>query len=399
MITCLMSAQTATMAQVAGPQDPSSPPPESDESADAREAGTTAEATKLAISNALQEWAQQGNPQQAVTTLLQAPNQDDAVVVALLAYLYGAALGQPAQGLPYFERTLSSGVAVGPTAANYVNHAVSDPSLRRRAPSFVEAGIRGGWQIDPFGIAQQLAAQGEADAAVEVIRNARTPLPEEGRRQWGELIAEAQGSREKITSNIALSEQARAQAVDRIEEHQATIRAEAERVMGLVDDTASLIQGAAAHHLANDYAQRANSARRTANLWTLATLLVGVMAIGLAAAFVLVGLSREHDVSDILTKAGISVPLLVLAAYLNRLGAEERRDARTWRHVELQIRTAQPYLANLPATTRDEVLAALALRFFPGQSQNPHAGEPDPAADDPLKLLRELQQGRPSNEA
>ena len=104
---------------------------------------------------------------------------------------------------------------------------------------------------------------------------------------------------------------------------------------------------------------------------------VGVAAIGLAAAFVLIGLAESADISDTLTKASISIPLLVLAAYLNRLGNEERRDARTWRHVELQIRTARPYLANLPQATSSEVLAALALRFFPGQSQNPHGGEPD----------------------
>jgi hypothetical protein len=176
------------------------------------------------------------------------------------------------------------------------------------------------------------------------------------------------------------------------------MREEGERVKELAGDTASLIQGAAAHHLAEEYAKRADKARRTANRWTIATLIVGAAAIGLGAAFVLIGLARAHDVTDTLTRAGISIPLLVLAAYLNRLGNEERRDARTWRHVELQIRTARPYLANLPQTTRDEVLAALALRFFPGQSQNPHGGEAAPNPDDPMKMLREIQQASRSDQ-
>jgi hypothetical protein len=47
---------------------------------------------------------------------------------------------------------------------------------------------------------------------------------------------------------------------------------------------------------------------------------------------------------------------------------------------------------------RDEVQAALALRFFPGQSQNPHGGEADPPPDDAFALLRELERIRPSGQ-
>jgi hypothetical protein len=80
------------------------------------------------------------------------------------------------------------------------------------------------------------------------------------------------------------------------------------------------------------------------------------------------------------------------------LGSEERRDARSWTHIELQIRTARPYLGNLPDDLRQDVQAALALRFFPGQAQDPHGSSTEVDADEGLRLIREIRsQIAPSN--
>jgi hypothetical protein len=307
----------------------------------------------------------------------------------LLVWLYQQA-GQPQEALPFLDDALASGIGTGAIAANYVGWAQGNPPERHRVPGLLSAAIDAGWSIDAFSTAQQLANQGDTEGSWLALTHARRESAMAAEQRWRELLADVQSSRGKIEANVQVSEQARTEALESIHAAERHINDEAERIRELVKDVSAVIQGASAHQLANDYAMRAESARNTARWWTIATLVVGALAIALGAAFVLVGVHQNHDPSEILTKAGISLPLLGVAAYLNKLGSEERRDARTLRHVELQIRTAQPYLANLPEETRDNVQAALALRFFPGQSQNPHGEGVPQDPDDAVALVREL---------
>jgi hypothetical protein len=347
-----------------------------------------------AVFLALQQWHQQGNPAAAVATLRPvAESSHDPVVVALVVWL-ASQLGQQQEHVHLLDEALATGIGTGAIATNYLSWAQAVPSERHRAPGLLRTALEAGWSIEPFSIAQQLAAQNDTETGWESLAQSTVESPKGARQQWTELLADVQASRGQIDGNVRVSEQARTAAVEAIEACERRIVEETERVGQLVQDATVLIQGAGAHQLANEYAARANTARRAATWWTLGTLVMGGLAIALGAAFVLVGVHQDHDPSDILTKAGISLPLLGVAAYLNKLAGEERRDARTWRHIELQIRTAQPYLANLPGDTRDNVQAALALRFFPGQSQNPHGGGADPEPDDAMALVRELQQHR-----
>jgi hypothetical protein len=130
---------------------------------------------------------------------LQALNSDHPVVIALLAYLYTAS-GQYPQGVRYAEQTIANGVGAGPVAANYANGSVNDPSLRPKAPFFVQEAVNAGWQVDPFSIAHQLNAQGEPDAAFAVLAAARAPTPDRARQQWMEILAEAEASRGRSTT-------------------------------------------------------------------------------------------------------------------------------------------------------------------------------------------------------
>jgi tetratricopeptide (TPR) repeat protein len=351
------------------------------------------EDVRSAITQAVQEWQQQGNTALAIQNLKPvAEATQHPALIALLAYLYTNA-GQYREGLPIAEQALASGIGAGMIATNYANWAQTEPTFRPRVPEFVQTAIEGAWQIDPFGIAAQLVNQGDPDGAVRTLAQARVESPRDARARWTELLADVQAARGEIDGNVRVTEQARTEALRSIGDAEASIRREAERVRDLVHDAAVLIQGAGADQLASEYRTRANSARKAAARWTAATLVLGTLAIIFAAAFVLVGVSRNHDISDTLTKAAISIPVFGLAFYLGRIGAEERKDARTWRHVELQIRTAQPYLANLPEIIRDDVQASLALRFFPGQAQSPHGGtDSDTEPEDALRLIREIQQ-------
>ena len=95
------------------------------------------------------------------------------------------------------------------------------------------------------------------------------------------------------------------------------------------------------------------------------------------------GLSSGHDVSAILSKGLLTLPLVAVAGYFGGLARSHRRMAWHWRHVELQIRTAESYLAPLDDAARKTMLATLALRFFPGQTLNPQGGEGQGATDTP----------------
>jgi hypothetical protein len=100
---------------------------------------------------------------------------------------------------------------------------------------------------------------------------------------------------------------------------------------------------------------------------TAAALLLGTLAVGLAAFFTLTHINDKPDIAEGLPKAGISIPFALLAAYLGRLGARFRQIAWRWRHVELQLRTAESYIGELDSDRRSSLIEALALRFFPGQ--------------------------------
>lgn len=164
------------------------------------------------------------------------------------------------QGLHYAEQTIANGMGVGPVAANYANNSVNDPSLRPKAPFFVQEAVNAGGQVDPFGIAHQLNAQGDPDAALAVLAAARGPTPDRTRQQWMEILTEAEASRGKIDNSVTVTDEARVAAVAEIAQIADDMRREGERVKELAGDTASLIQGGAAHHLVEEYAKRADRA-------------------------------------------------------------------------------------------------------------------------------------------
>jgi hypothetical protein len=326
----------------------------------------------------------------AISVVQPLADRGDPVATALTAWFMGQS-GQAAQGVPYALKAIGQHVAPGPTAANYVSWTSNDPSLRSHTVDFFNAAVNAGWTVEPMSAAQQLFQQGDPESGFRLLTEVRYPTAPMARADWEALVEEVGANRSRMDEGVRQVQEAAALSKDAIDQQAAAITEERERVAALVGDTTLLVQNVAADNLAGEYAARAAAAATRASRWTFATLAVSVGAIALAATFVLVGLARNHDVSTIASKAAISLPLLALAAYLNRLGSEERRDARNWTHIELQIRTARPYLGNLPDALRQEVQAALALRFFPGQSQDPHGASVSMDPDEALKTIKEIQ--------
>ncbi|MFL5885513.1 MAG: hypothetical protein ACJ77M_10620 [Thermoleophilaceae bacterium] len=352
---------------------------------------------RSAVVTALQQ-AAQGQWPAAIEPLRPLADADNPLATALIAYYLGMS-GQPAHGVEYAKKAVRGPIAPGPIAANYIGWASNDPSLRGQAATFFKAALDAGWSVDPIGQAQTFVQQGNADGAIEILEQVTARTLPQVEHDWEQLARDVSDSQQRVDADLNQVTQMRNQATAAMERDAAAIGSERKRIEELVGQTAALVQNVAAENLAGEYADRARAAARRATRWTSATLVVSIGAIAIAAAFVLVGLANHHDVSTVLSKAAISLPLLALAAYLNKLSTDERRDARSWTHIELQIRTARPYLGNLPEGLRDEVQAALALRFFPGQTQDPHGAvlaESDP--EDALRLIREIlgevRQGR-----
>ena len=148
----------------------------------------------------------------------------------------------------------------------------------------------------------------------------------------------------------------------------------------------------AAENLADAYAVEVKRTESQAKGYTWASLAVGAAAL-IVTAIGLLTLGETPEAEQVVAHAAWGIPVALLAAYVNTLASTHRREAWRLRHIELQIRTANPFLGLLEIGRREETLAALALRFFPGQEgvsfDGKSAGEPTPEL---IELLRTLLQ-------
>lgn len=146
----------------------------------------------------------------------------------------------------------------------------------------------------------------------------------------------------------------------------------------------------AAHNLADTYASEAKKTEGQAKHYTWTSLAMGVVSV----LTVIVGLLLVKEPSSfetVIAHAAFGLPVALFAAYINSLASTHRREAWRLRHIELQIKTANPFLGLLDTPRREETLAALALRFFPGQEGVGFDGQGAPeASPELLDLLRRI---------
>jgi hypothetical protein len=291
-------------------------------------------------------------------------DQGDESAVLLAAWTLSQA-GRWQEGIPYAKRAAELGAVM--IAANYIGNLFSVPEQTNDALDFLAVAMDGGWSVDPLGWLPTVGQRGDTAAAARLIELATTGYPRSPDVELQTLLERLRQSRREIDDGVAAVESAKNEAISSMREREDAVAKEQERLAELGHKIDVLAHEAAADELARQYEHQAKRSERSAFWFTAAALLIGTLAVALAAYFTLHHIKDKPDIAEGLAKAGISIPFALLAAYLGRLGARFRQIGWRWRHVELQLRTAEPYIAELDAERRSSLIEALALRFFPGQ--------------------------------
>jgi hypothetical protein len=332
-------------------------------------------------------FAVQSQWQEAVAAIRPLADEGDAVATVLTAqYLMNA--GNYAEGIPYAQKAARAGN--GFIAQNYFGNLWGQPDHKVEAIAFLqlamEAGYPGG---NPIEYAPSAIQEGREDLAIQLLRLGIGPQPAPARAAWEDLLDRAQQDESRIKSAAEEVDSHRATALEEIQKSEESLEENRDRAKRLVEETDQLVHEASAATLAREYGRHAQAEEERADRFTRAAILAGLVAAIGTAVIAYLAFSNESGVGAVLTKGALTIPLILFAGYVARLAGQFRRKAWGWRHVELQIQTSEPFIALLDDGPRKALLAALALRFFPGQSQAPDG---DAVADlgDPAAILNSL---------
>lgn len=324
------------------------------------------------------------------------PAADEGDRSALLLFTFaGNQLGQPiAQMLPRVEQALDEGVFL--PAMSLVGRMVSEPAhhedLLRLLDRILD--VFPGWDVTGWVTTIAQSAPQMAARFAAIIAKPRYPTP----REWELIRADSDALLTTLRTAAATVEEDRARAVEAIGDHAESVAGERARVEKLVTDTTRLVHEVTADHMAQSYASRANATLSAALRWTAAAIAVAIVAVAWGIYVGAHASANDASTSTILGKALVTLPLIAIAAYLGNVAAATRRMGWHWRHVELQIMTAEPFIAELDDDTRKALQAALAIRFFPGQGQDPQNSGPQSETVDLSSVIaevfRELRGGR-----
>lgn len=147
----------------------------------------------------------------------------------------------------------------------------------------------------------------------------------------------------------------------------------------------------AAENLAKDYGEVAKETQKQATRYTRASIGAYLFSIVIAiVAILLTAAEHAPQIETFVARGAIGIPFALLGAYITSLANTHRREAWRLRHIELQIRTANPFLGLLEVGRREETLAALAIRFFPGQEGVSFEKRGQESSPELMSLLRQL---------
>jgi hypothetical protein len=313
---------------------------------------------------ALRDYPQ--NPAIAIENLQ--PAKEDRRAWALLAWML-VQQGRPAEAVPLVRELLTDGggVAYLPLYLGQQLLGQADAALRSEGVRMLRHFADDPVSFDPFSHAQQLVQQGDTEAALQMLSTGvrRPPAPE--REAWQQLLADARMQLGEVRAAVTSAATERDRALEAIAAAREDVDRGRQDLLRLVEEVGGLAGIAGAKVQADDYGKRADKIERRANILTVTAVLLGtVIAVG--ALLLAIGAANAKDpLETALEKVPISIPLLLLNLYIGGLARAFRQEAVQLRHIELQIRTANPFLGALDEDRRKAVLAMLALRFFPGQ--------------------------------
>jgi hypothetical protein len=288
---------------------------------------------------------------------------DSATVLAAWCLLQA---GRWVEGIPYAKKAAEQGA--GQIAIGYVGNMVGTPEHAEAALELLAASMTSGMQVDPLGWVPTYAQRGDAEGVAHLVELATSGSLGSPEVRAERLVTRLREATTLFDEHIGSVDQARRNAVERIAAREGEVDAEVERLAALGHKVETLAHEAASDELARQYADHARANERSAFGFTFGAIVVGAAAAGIAAYFTLKNVDHRPDIAEGLAKAGIAIPVALFATFLARLASGFRRMAWRWRHVELQLRTAEPYIAELGEEQRARLVETLALRFFPGQS-------------------------------
>jgi hypothetical protein len=320
------------------------------------------------VLGALQQYAQ--NPPAGIEALRPAVERDERGARGLMAWMLAqqGRLEEAVQALlPLVED--GAGVAYLPVYIGQQAVAQADPTLREQGARVLQRAVRDAGSWDPFTHVQQLMAQGEVDAALDLLDAAVHPSPPVAERKaWQELLEETRAQARAVSDAKAKVETDQGRAQADIEGAREEVLRARDDLVRLVEEVGGLAGQAGAAVQANEYGSRADRIETLANRLTVAAVVLGTL-IALGAVVLAISAAGATDpLTAAAEKAPISIPLLALNIYIGGLARGFRQEAVQLRHIELQIRTANPFLGALDEERRKAILAILALRFFPGQA-------------------------------
>ena len=360
-----------------------------------------AEEDTAAILSAIQLYPQE--PPRGIEALQPLATSGDRRAQAMLAWMLAQQSRLPeAATLIVSLIDEGAGVAYLPMWIGQQLVSQGDAALRQQGVRMLRYAVDDPIAFDPFSHVQQLVQQGSPDEAIKLLDSAIAPRPSPERERWQELIAQAQAEFSRIqgSANSAVAERDKAlasmgEAREAVERGRADLERLVEEVGGLAGVAGATVQ-------ADDYGKRANVIEKRANRLTIAAVALAALIAVVALVLAIIAARASDPLEAVLEKAPISIPLLLLNVYIARLAAGYRQEAVQLRHIELQIRTANPFLGALDEERRKAVLAMLALRFFPGQPLPvpSHTSEPpDVAAALGTLLAASESPGRPARVA
>lgn len=314
-----------------------------------------------AIIQALQ---QAGNQQQAIQIVLPAANAGDPRAQGLAAF-WMMQTGRQPEALDYAERATDGElIFIGWwVAQQLVNN--PDPNLRQRAAALFTRTMGYPAGPDPLSMAIQATQQGGADVAIQIL-NAAVGAPAPWRQQLETAVNKAEGQLATIASVQSEVSAKHDETLAALAEMQSAAATELAAVQRLGAEVGDIAHDRAADYLKRGYEQEADRVQRRADVLTFVSVVLAV-GIAIAALVIATRLPSKGTFQHGLERAAFSLPFLALNAYLGRLASVYREEALRWRHIKLQIQTANPFLGALDEAQRKETLALLATRFFPGQ--------------------------------
>lgn len=328
-----------------------------------------ADPVSLELAQGLQQWNSGGqSAQQALirTAVTIADETADVRAQTMAAWAF-AHSGDWSRAAEFARRALGSGnIQVAQWIASNLS-GQGDANLRRAGFELHRAIAETGTPVDFPNLAHQFASVGDVELAAEMLDELAAVKPDAARARWVELITEIEARTREISdaaAGVATERERVLREMDDDRQHIRTQRADVER---LVAEVGSLANKAGGLALANDYGTRANRIEKRSN-WATGIAIGLAVLIAMLAVVLAFDAGKDADpLKSALQKAPITIPFLLLNIYIARLASSFRDEAIKLRHIELQIRTANPFLGALDPERRQAVLAMLALRFFPGQ--------------------------------